>query len=101
MSQRTLAEVMREFMELQAEQNVVMIDLTEAHLHTAECLAAYFKHNEDSRTDPVSVDHSARRLTDAQKDEHKTHVKFKENQKKLAMLIGKLDALGDLERAGV
>jgi len=98
---RQAHEVLKEFLELQVEQNVVMIDLTEAHLHTAECLATYVKHNENPRADPVSVDHSARRLTDAQKDEHKTHVKFKENQKKLAVLIGNLDALGDLERVRV
>lgn len=79
-------DAMKEFFELQIQQNGVVLDLAAAHLHTAECLATYVKHNEDPHAGFVLVDHLTQRLTVAQQDEHSRHIKFDANQTRLTEL---------------
>jgi len=103
MSQLTLAEVMREFMELQVEQNVVTLEVA----HKRQLLQSWndsmerSQHNRNEHRRYWDSDFSLQCQKKYESEKREAEQRFDVNQKKLAVLIGKLDALGDLERAGV
>ena len=103
MSQRTPAEVMREFMELQVEQNVVTLEVA----HKRQLLQSWddgmerAKHDRDRHNSCWDHSYALECQRKYDKEAREAEQQFDVNQKKFAMLIGKLDALGDLERAGV
>ena len=103
MSQRTLAKVMREFMELQADQNVVTLEVA----HKRQLLQSWndsmerSQHNRDEHRRYWDSASALKCHGEYEAEARDAWLRFDTNQKKLAMLIGKLDALGDLERAGV